>query len=148
MDIHAAELLLRATRIRLSGWCGVSLRLKGAGAGESIPVATAVSGLVISGDTTGLLATGPNGDAPIDFSNGENNRCRQAFIKQAAGAPVPIQVADLVEERCAVGAKIFLAQPDGKERLHEVFPVQVYLSQAPQRIFGRGKFRRSSGHNR
>lgn len=74
---------------------GASPQLEGTGAGEFIPVATADSGLVISGDATGLSATDPHSHASIDFASGDNNRCLQAFVKQAAGGPAPRQVADL-----------------------------------------------------
>jgi len=127
---------------------GVSLLLKGTGSGEFIPVGADVSGLVVPGDATSLVAADLNGDAQVDFVVGKNNDHPQVFFGQphskenASVVPKPISVPELAEGREMIGAKIHLLLPNGQQRLHEVFAGQGYLSQTPLLIFGGGKVKK------
>ena len=124
---------------------GVSLLLRGTGSGEFIPVGAGVSGLVVPGDATSLVAADLNGDAQVDFVVGKNNDHPQVFIGQtnspdnANAVPKPISIPDLAQGREMIGAKIHLLLPNGQQRLQEVFAGQGYLSQTPPLIFGGGE---------
>jgi len=124
---------------------GVSLLLKGTGSGEFIPVGADVSGLVVPGDATSLVAADLNGDAQVDFVVGKNNDHPQVFLGQTNSADnanvvsKPISIPDLAQGREMIGAKIHLVLPNGQQRLQEVFAGQGYLSQTPPLIFGGGE---------
>ena len=119
---------------------GISLLMRGDGAGNFMAVDAEQSGLVVTGAATGLVVADLNGDNSPDFVVGKNNASQLTFINTTTSSR--FQVVDAksgIQSGTLVGTKVFATYSDGTKQLHEIRAGAGYLSQNANRLFiGKG----------
>ncbi len=120
---------------------GVSVLLKGDGAGNLLPVSPVESGLLVPGDAKGLAITDLDRDGWPDIAITHNNQ--PIMLLRNTGAERASSVAIRLRGRpgnpTAVGARVTVTGADGRKQTGEVYAGSGYLSQSSPLVFcGRG----------
>ncbi len=118
---------------------GVSLLLRGDGAGNLDPVWPAESGLVVAGDAKGLAWVDLDRDGRPDFVTTRNDRAPAAFLNDSGAAFLAVRLAGPPGNPTAIGARVTAVHEDGSTQTQEIYGGGGYLSQsAPELYFGSG----------
>lgn len=110
---------------------GVGQLLRGLGNGQFEPVAPAVSGIVVTGDSTSLVCMDLNQDRRPDFVMGRNNDTVRALFCSPQGAePTRIVLRGNENNPAGIGARIRVITEGGEIHSAEIFAGGGYLSQS------------------
>ncbi|MGK0185103.1 MAG: hypothetical protein ACI9R3_000878 [Verrucomicrobiales bacterium] len=109
---------------------GMSLLLRGDGAGGFAPVGAEVSGLIISGDATSVTVSDIDGDHRPDLLVGVNDGFSIAWRNQSA---IDYLVIRLVGS--AAGARVTVTDSNGTTQSQEIYSGGGYLSQGGRSLF-------------
>jgi hypothetical protein len=119
---------------------GVSVLLRGDGAGGLMPLQPSTSGLIVPGDAKGLGIADPDQDGWPDIAISQNDQPMKLFrhTGSARGSSCAIRLQGTRGNRSAVGARVTVHHSDGTRQSAEVYAGSGYLSQSsPLLFFGR-----------
>ena len=120
---------------------GLSLLMRGDGAGRLDPVAARTSGLVVPGDGTGLTVCDVDGDDRPDLALTQNEGPLRVYRNATGGSFLSVRLQGPPGNPTGVGARVTAVYRDGATHVAEVQAGSGYLSQSTATLFfGRGVY--------
>ncbi len=118
---------------------GLSLLMRGNGAGGFTPVWPSQSGLIVPGDAKSLAVVDLNEDAWPDLVTASHRGPVQAFLRSdaapTAGQTLEVRLQGTAWNRAGIGSTVVLHLQDGTRQTREIQAGSGYLSQSPPVAF-------------
>lgn len=115
---------------------GLSLMMHGGQGGDLVPVGPAETGLIVTGDATGVGVCDVNGDGLPDLVVTRNNDHPLLFRNESvAGRSLAVRLKGPPGNPTGVGARVTVVYADGRQQTAEVYAGSGYLSQSSATLF-------------